>query len=301
MKISRREMLQSMAAATAVATLAPRNLFAANDDMAAFTGEPAEATKKVVEALGGMSKFVSKGARVVIKPNMGWASPPVQGANTNPIVVRTLCELALNAGAKSVLVIDNPVQQLEPCMERNGYKEELHKLSDVVCKCVRDPKFFVETEIPKGRHLQKADVLRALLECDTLINAPVAKSHGSALVTFSMKNWMGAVHNRGLWHSSFDLHQCIADFSTFIKPKLIVLDASHVMTTKGPGGPGNSLALWRIYGGTDPVAIDSVAVTLAEWNGKKLGPNDVPHIKIAAEMGVGAIRQAELPVLPVVA
>ena len=301
MKINRREMLQGVAATAAMATLAPRQLFAAADNLAAFAGEPAAATKQVIDALGGMGKFVSKGDRVVIKPNMGFASPPAQGANTNPIVVRTLCELALNAGAKSVLVVDCPVAQIGPSVERNGYKEELGKLPDVVCTLVREPKFFVATNIPKGRHLQKANVLRQVLNCDTLINVPVAKSHGSALVTAGMKNWMGIVYDRQVWHTSFDLHQCIADFSTLIKPKLIVLDASRVMTTKGPGGPGNVKVFWRIYGGTDPVAIDSVAVTIAEWNGKKLEPNDVPYIKLAAEMGVGAIRNIELPVLPVVA
>jgi hypothetical protein len=49
------------------------------------------------------------------------------------------------------------------------------------------------------------------------------------------------------------------------------------------------------------VAIDSVAVTFSDWDGRKLGPNDVPHIRIAAEMGVGRIRTAALPIRSIVA
>jgi uncharacterized protein (DUF362 family) len=296
MKITRREMIQGMAAATAVATMMPGNLLAANEDAVAFQGDGPTATKKVIEALGGMKKFVSKGDKVVIKPNMGWASAPAQGANTDPLIVKTLVEMALNAGAKSVLIVDNPVQQLAQCKERNGYDEVFKKMSDVAVRLVRDDKFFVEVNLPKARQLKTAMVIRELIECDTLINAPIAKSHGSALVTFSMKNWMGAVQNRGAFHHDFDLHQSIADFSTFIKPKLIILDATRVMTTKGPAGPGDVKLMYRVYGGTDPVAVDSIAVTLTPWNGKELKAADVGYIRLAAEMGVGRIRTAELPV-----
>jgi uncharacterized protein (DUF362 family) len=301
MKLTRREMLEGMAAAAAAATLPAGELFAGAENMVGFKGDPAESVKKAIETLGGISKFVAKGDKVVIKPNMGFASPPDKGANTSPVVVYTIAELALKAGAKSVQVLDNPVQNPQACAERNGYQAALAKLPDVVVKLVRDAEFFAPVEIPNGRQLRKAKVMRALLDADTIISVPTAKSHGGAMVTFSLKNWMGAVSNRGEWHREFDLHQCIADFATYIKPKLIVLDASRIMTTNGPSGPGELKKLQTILAGTDQVAIDSVAVTFSDWDGRKLGPNDVPHIRIAAEMGVGRIRTAALPIRSIVA
>src|SRR5512147_2732902 len=55
--------------------------------LAVVEGEsPAAITKAAVDALGGMSKFVGKGDRVVIKPNIGWDRTPDMAACTNPEV-----------------------------------------------------------------------------------------------------------------------------------------------------------------------------------------------------------------------
>ncbi|NLH48421.1 MAG: DUF362 domain-containing protein [Myxococcales bacterium] len=290
MKITRREMLQGMIAAAAAAQV-PLVAQAA-PPVIGFKGEPSAVVRQLIEKLGGMSKFVSKGDKVVIKPNMGFASVPSHGATTDPIVVRTLAELALAAGAKSIQVLDNPVHPIIACEARTTFRKELGTLHDVTVQWVNDDKFFAPVAIPRGRQLKKAAVLRPVLDCDCLINVPTAKSHGGALVSFSMKNWMGVVKNRREWHGDFDLHQAIADFSTFIKPKLIILDATRVLASGGPGGPGEVKVLQTVYGGFDPVAIDSVAVTLSDWNGKKLKPLDVPHIRFAVEMGVGQLYQA---------
>jgi uncharacterized protein (DUF362 family) len=294
-------MLQGLAAAGAMAALSPAPLSATSGEMFAFQGEAGAAVKKVVESLGGMKRFVSKGDKVVIKPNLGFAVPPLRGATTDPAVIRTLAELALEAGAKSVQVLDNPVHPIIACEARNGMATALEKVPGLVLKLLKDEKYFADVTIPRGRQLKRAQVMRAILECDALINVPVAKSHSGALVSFSLKNWMGAVKNRHEWHNDFDLHQAIADFATFIKPKFIVLDATRALVTGGPGGPGEVKPLQIIAGGLDPVAIDAFAVQLSPWNGKTLKPHDVPHIRLAEEMGIGKVATAAIPILPVFA
>ncbi len=92
---------------------------------------------------------------------------------------------------------------------------------------------------------------------------------------------MGSVKNRKIWHSS-NLHQCIADFSTFIKPSLIIIDATHIMTTRGPRGPGKMAFPNQLVFGTDPVAVDAYSATLFDKQ-----PFDIPYIKIAHEMKIG--------------
>jgi len=55
------------------------------NDMAIVRGpDPAANVRRAVEALGGMGRFVKRGERVVIKPNIGWNRTPEQAANTNP-------------------------------------------------------------------------------------------------------------------------------------------------------------------------------------------------------------------------
>lgn len=296
MKVTRREMLQGLAATAVAATLPAVPAVAASSNVVAYKGESIATLKKVIEAMGGMSKFVSKGDQVVIKPNMGFGVPPGRGANTDPVLVRTVAEMVLEAGAKSVQIIDNPVHPIIACEARNGYQAVIGKLDNVIVKLTKDERFFGDVAIPRGVQLKRAQVMRPILGCDVLINMPTAKSHGGSLVSFGLKNWMGAVKNRREWHADFDLHQAIADFATFIKPNLILVDATHCLATGGPGGPGEIHNLQTIIGGTDQVAVDSVAVRLTTWNGRQLKPEDVPHIRLAAAAGVGKIEVAGLPI-----
>ena len=49
---------------------------------------PASLTKEAIAVLGGMGKFVSKGDKVLVKPNIGWDRTPKQAACTNPDVIK---------------------------------------------------------------------------------------------------------------------------------------------------------------------------------------------------------------------
>ena len=107
---------------------------------------------------------------------------------------------------------------------------------------------------------------------------------------------MGLVWDRGYIHQQVDLHQGIADLGTFIKPSLIVMDATSVLTTRGPEGPGMTEKLDTIIAGTDPVAVDSYTITLTNWNGRKYAPVDVKHIVAASEMKLGEMNLDKLKI-----
>ena len=49
---------------------------ATGHDLVVVSGDPAAATRKALEAMGGIGRFVQKGQRVVLKPNMSFANPP---------------------------------------------------------------------------------------------------------------------------------------------------------------------------------------------------------------------------------
>ena len=61
--------------------------------------DPAANVRRAVEAMGGMGRFVKRGERVVIKPNIGWNRLPEQAANTNPDVVAEVGATVAAAGA----------------------------------------------------------------------------------------------------------------------------------------------------------------------------------------------------------
>ena len=112
--IDRRDFLRFLAAGVA-SSLIPFDPLKAyplmqneNPSMAVVRGENAGlAVRKAVELIGGMKSFISKGDSVFVKPNMSWDRIPTQAANTNPDVVAEVVKMALEAGAKKVVVADN--------------------------------------------------------------------------------------------------------------------------------------------------------------------------------------------------
>ena len=244
--------------------------------------KPAELVRKAIKALGGMGRFVKKGNRVLIKPNIAFARPPEGAAKTNPEVVAELVQLCFEAGAKEVIVLDYTLDPARITYEMSGIAKAAElKGARVVYVSPRD---FMPVEVPKGKILSAYDVrvLKQVLDADVFINVPIAKTHGSARLTLGMKNLMGIIQDRGAWHRSGDLHQCIADFVTAVKPHLTVIDAIRILASGGPKGPGRVEQKDTIIASTDIVAADAYATTLFG-----LTPNDVPHIIKAAELGVG--------------
>jgi uncharacterized protein (DUF362 family) len=104
--------------------------------------------------------------------------------------------------------------------------------------------------VPQGKSLKKADIAKGLLDCDVLINVPIAKDHNGVRFTGTLKNMMGATSRstNQFFHSGsgaagfYDdvefLSQCIVDVNSLRKPDLCIVDATQMITTNGPQGPG---------------------------------------------------------------
>jgi hypothetical protein len=71
--------------------------------------DPEVLVRSAIAALGGMSRFVPTGAKVVIKPNICVAGRSYKfAATTNPWVVGALVRLCREANAARVFVLDYP-------------------------------------------------------------------------------------------------------------------------------------------------------------------------------------------------
>lgn len=255
--------------------------------------DPAKMVACGLAQMGGPERFFKPGARVALKPNLAWKSTPEQGGNTHPDILRAVVLAAEACQVKQVVIPENTCQPEQETFVTSG---AVAALKGTRAKLYR-PKAadYKEVDIPKGKCCKKARVPRDILEADCLVNIPVAKHHGGATLSLSMKNWMGSVDNgsRRGWHRK-GLHQSIADFSTFLKPSLVIIDATRIMLTKGPQGPGELAYPHEIIFATDPVAADAYAATLFGKN-----PSDVPHISLAEEMGVGCADLAKVEIMRV--
>ena len=253
--------------------------------------EPASLLDRGFKALGGIDRFVKKGANVVIKPNFSVPRTPEEAATTNTIMVAALVKMCLAAGAREVKVVDQPLNSSTPvlCLERTGIKKAVEEAGGKVFTYNGVREAFRPVNFA-GKTLTNFEYVKDVLDADLFINFPILKHHRGAKLTLGMKNLMGLIWDRRYFHSS-DLHQGIAELAAFRKPHLTIMDAIRGITDNGPVGPGPIREYGQVIFGTDQVAIDAYAASLF---GMK--PQDVGYIRIAAEMGLGQIQWEKLKI-----
>lgn len=255
---------------------------AAYDLVAVKGGEPDVMFDRGIEALGGLGAFVKKGQTVVIKPNMGWDVPPERGGNTNPKLIKRIIEQSYQSGARKVYVFDHTCDNWQKCYANSGI-EAIAREAGATVVPANSEGYFQEVSIPNGTNLKRAKEHELVLEADVFINVPILKNHGGAQLTMAMKNLMGNVWDRRTWHRE-DLHQCIADFATFRKPTLNVLDAYLVMKHNGPRGVSvDDVVLMK----SQLLSTDMVTLDVAGSKLFGVDPNDIRYITLAIAKGVG--------------
>ncbi len=261
------------------------------DLTAVMGGEPDVMFDKAIAAIGGMEKYIKKGQKVVVKPNIGWDSSPEKAADTNPILVKRIIEHCFQAGAKEVVVFDNTCDNWQRCYSNSGIEKAVKDAGGKLAPGNNESNYH-PVKIAKGKKLKDAKEHELVLEADVFINVPVLKNHGGAQLTISMKNLMGIVWDRGYWHKN-DLQQCIADYASYRKPTLNIVDAYRAMKKNGPrGGSLSDVTLLKsLIISEDIVAADAAAAKLFGFE-----PKSVDHIRIAAEMGLGRIDLEKLKI-----
>jgi uncharacterized protein (DUF362 family) len=253
----------------------------------AHGNDPAILTRKAVEALGGMKRFVMPGNKVVIKPNMSFASKPEEGTNTHPAVVAEVARMCSEAGASRIAILDNVLQLPEDCLKLSQIPKYCGKIPNTLVANVQAKRMFKEVAIPKAKQVKSVEAIKDVVEADVLIAVPVGKSHSSAGLSLSMKGMMGLIYDRRCFHSRYDLHEAIVDLVSLLTPNLVVIDGTRILSTGGPRGPGKIIPLNLVIASTDMVAADSQMVVSGTWYGRKFKPQQVSHIKLAAERGLG--------------
>ena len=250
-----------------------------------------EMVRRAMNALGGMDKLVSKGNRVIIKPNIAWNQKPEFAANTNPFVVAALVELCREAGASRVKVMDHTCSaNPEPSYENSGIATTARQAGAEVSYI--DKSRFRDFTIADGKVLKSWPFYEEMVyanEVDVLINVPIAKQHGTSRLSMGLKNVFGMIGgDRGSLHT--DIHPKIADLNKFVKIDLTVLDAFRILKNHGPTGGrlddvDNSVErARRIIVSTDPDAVDAYGAILFGMQ-----PADVGYIRESHEQGLGEI------------
>ena len=252
-------------------------------DLVAIHGStPDVMWREGIKAMGGIEKFVKKGSKVVVKPNIAWTQPPEFAANTNPILVAVIVRDILKAGAAEVIVFDHSCDNGPTCYRVSGIADAATGAGAKVLSAT-DRKSYQKVEKPEAKALTSAEVFSAVLDCDTFINVPILKHHGGATMSGAMKNLMGMVWDRRIMHKK-NLSNTIPDLLYYRKPDLNVVDAYRMMMAHGPrGGNLRDVALGKfMLISADPVAVDAAAVKLLQFE-----ESNVKYLQEAADRKLG--------------
>ncbi|MDR0518184.1 MAG: DUF362 domain-containing protein [Fibromonadaceae bacterium] len=296
--MNRRSFLKNLAIAGAAFTLKMKggmDVFAQTqtgglaDLVAVMGGEPDAMFKKAIEEMGGIGRFVKSGSKVVVKPNIGWDKVPEMAANTNPTLVKEIIRQCLAAGAKEVVVFDNTCDEWKKCYANSGI-EAAAKAAGAKVMPANEESYYSKVPLPQGKNIKDMKVHKAILDCDVWINVPILKHHGGANMSIAMKNLMGIIYNRRIFHIS-NLQQCIADICTYEKkPVLNVVDAYRVLKTNGPRGKSQEDAVLSkaLFISQDMVAVDTAAAKFFNQI-RELPLSDVKYLSHGQEMKIGTM------------
>lgn len=246
-------------------------------------------TRKAVNALGGMKRFVKPGDVVVVKPNIGWDRSADFAATTHPQVVLALVEECLAAGAKKVKVFDHTCNDARRCYVNSGIEGVLKGLKNVECKQIEAERFKKVTL--NGQFLKEWELYDEALAANVFINVPIAKHHGLSKLTLGLKNVMGIMGgNRGYIHRNIDV--ALADVNARMKSHLTVIDATRILTAHGPqgGSKADVKILNKVIASTDIVAADAFATTLFGLKPEDIAVTVAAHKRGLGEMDLGRIK-----------
>ncbi|MGD8344768.1 MAG: DUF362 domain-containing protein [Desulfobacterales bacterium] len=235
-----------------------------------------------LKSIGGLEAFVKKGDRVLLKVNAAFASAPILSATTHPDMVAALTRLCLKAGAASVIVTDNPINDPASCFRLTGI--ELAARTAGATVVLPQKEFFKPYSLPQGALIRNWPVFfDPISRVDKIIGTAPVKDHHRSGASMIMKNWYGLLGGRrNIFHQ--DIHTIIQELAMMIKPTLVVLDGTTTMMHNGPtGGSLSDLKnTHTMIVSTDQVAADACGAGLLD---KTVA--DLAFIKKAEAAGLG--------------
>jgi len=244
--------------------------------------------RQAFDLLGGISAFVNKGEKVLIKPNMLSGSGPEKGANTHVEVVRAVVKLVRECGAYP-LIGDTP----GGC--RGVQVREIYESSGMARIAKEEGVELLETKNVKM--IKGLPIASYFFECDKIISLPKMKTHNLMILTGAVKNMFGAVSglNKSECHKRFPREEefcnVLVDVFDAVKPQLALMDGVIAMDGDGPAaGTLNPAGL--LMASADSVALDVIFSHLIGMD-----PFKILSTKEAAKRGLGEADIKKIDIL----
>ena len=263
--------------------------------------DPYETT---MEALSRISLPPLKDKRILLKPNAARLMEPQQGGVTHPAVVAAVIDHLRDRGGRDIYIGESPILgvKVKEVFDLTGMARVAGERGIPLIDLDKEEP--LNLPVPKGLVVQTLKVAAEISRTDYIVSIPVMKTHMHTTVTLSIKNMKGVLWRR----EKVRLHQlhaprqvvgndkeldvAISDLASVLLPDLAVIDGNIGMEGLGPG-IGNPRNAGLVVVSQDPVAADAVASRLMGFS-----PQDIPHLRLISERGMGEIDLSKLRIDP---
>ncbi|MDW7668109.1 MAG: DUF362 domain-containing protein [Bacillota bacterium] len=242
-----------------------------------------ETLLKTLDNLGGTEKFIKKGDRILLKPNLLMKKKPEDATTTHPAMIKALAEIIIDHGG-TVLIGDSPGGPFISPMLNTIYKSTGMMEATNIKNTELNYNFNSFTkEFKEGVILNNILLTDMINDVDKIINVSKLKTHGFAVFTGAVKNLFGLVPgtNKAEFHVKMpdinDFADSLIDICESVTPVLHIMDGIDAMEGAGPSG-GSKRHLGLLLASENPHHLDLCACKIIG-----LDINDVPTLRKAMD------------------
>lgn len=229
---------------------------------------------RALDLIGGLGRYVRRGDRVLLKPNLNGAE-----GYTDKELVESLIRLLSDFGVGKVFLAESTfgdARMTEMFFRKTGYSGLAAKYGIDLFNL--NASEAVEVEVKRPLVLEKLRIAREVYEADRIVNLPNMKVHYATGITLALKNLKGLlVGDQKRRFHEVGLDKAIADLNSTVRADLNVVDAIACMERMGPRG-GDIVRLDLIMAGGDAAEVDCVGCDVMGYDRDEVG-----HLKYCIE------------------
>ncbi len=206
-----------------------------------------EKTTALIDRMGGIGRFTSRGEKIVLKPNLLAAAEPEKAVTTHPSVLTAVALLAKSAGA-DVLIADSPgsgYPYTEKALQRTYRVTGLDGAAEEADVPLNFDTSHEVVSYPEGERFKRFEIITPVVRADAVFNLCKLKTHSFMHMTCAVKNIFGVI--AGLtkpgYHAKLkekahfanmllDLAACVSRVSNSLRPSPRCLTGSSHCSTR---------------------------------------------------------------------
>lgn len=247
--------------------------------------------KKGLSLLGGLSSFVGKEEKMLLKPNLLKRAEVEKAVITHPVVMGALARILREEGFVHVRMGDScGLGQTGKVIAGTGMDAYMEQYQIPAVDFTEGKR----ADYPDGKKAREFMLAREVCEADAIINVCKMKTHALERITGAVKNMYGCVwglhkaKGHTLYPSADSFARMLVDLNLFLRPRLYLMDGIMAMEGNGPGS-GDPVPMKVLLMSRDPVALDTVFCHLIH-----LKPELVPTNYHGEKMGLGVMQTEQI-------